>query len=301
MVPLDGSTLAERALPTAARVARATSSTLVLVRIVPTTAWQVEGPRYLVPAASDDGDAETQRREALEYLERTAASLRADGTAAQVLAAFGEPTSSLLELESSLRVGLVVMTTHGCTGLQRVALGSVADHLVRNGRMPVLLARAFVVESQLQPLELALVPLDGSALAEVALDLATQLAGSLLHRIILLRVVQRDMDPSVAAGARAYLERQRAHLAQLLDARGCTVDQRVLTGDPAEHITQAARDAACLVIVATHGATGGARWALGHVADQIVRNAAAPLLLVLPARAEAPSLTAPTASSIIQH
>lgn len=297
LVPLDGSELAERALPAAARVARATSSTLVLVRIVPTTAWQLEGPRRLVPATSEGDAVEDEWRHAMDYLERTTVSLREDGIAAEPLVATGEPTSSLLELESSLGVGLVVMTTHGHTGLKRVVLGSVADYLVRYGSVPVLLARPFVEESQLERLEQALVPLDGSALAEVALDVAAQFAGNLLHHIILLRVVEHGADTPASASARDYLKGVRERMAQQLGARGCTVELRVVGGDVAEHIVQVAQEAECLVIMATRGETGGTRWTLGHVADHIVHYAAAPLLLVHPAGGEAPARAVPTEAS----
>src|SRR5262249_4491165 len=117
--------------------------------------------------------------------------------------------TTLLDILDSEQVKLVVMTTHGRTGLVRFALGSVADQLVRGSHVPVLLLRsasspasAHAVDTALtKPLPVdwhlyrAIVPLDGSELAESALLLVRELAGEVFHHITLQRVLPLTAAP----------------------------------------------------------------------------------------------------------
>jgi nucleotide-binding universal stress UspA family protein len=126
IVPLDGSTRAERALPLAGELARQLQLPLTLVRVVtpPDTA---EGP--IVDAA--DAVAEVRRD-----LERAASrpALRGTATATDVLV--GEAARCLLELAGPSDV--LVLTSHGCGGIPRWLLGSVAEQVVRLAAAPVL-------------------------------------------------------------------------------------------------------------------------------------------------------------------
>jgi len=135
-VPLDGSSLAEAALPAAEELAAATGGAITLVRVQP---WLVTATMPY-PYVPELGELETQIEAADQaYLATAAARLR-PGLAVDVILLRGSPSGALLEYFAANRPDLVVMTTHGRGGLQRLVLGSTADRLVRAG-LPVLLLR----------------------------------------------------------------------------------------------------------------------------------------------------------------
>ncbi len=293
LVPLDGSELAEQALPAAASIARATHRPLVLARVIPIT--QVPNTFGApLPAETFQQLADEEQQLAAEYLEQMATSLRPQGLTLQTCVGHGEPASTLLDLALAFQVGLIVMTSHGRTGLARLALGSVADRLVRDGHVPVLLVHACAAAERAGHLDHAVVPLDGSALAETALGTAVALAGPLLQRITLLRVIAPDASPEQRAAAHRYLDSQQAHLQQQLAGRPCAVSALMRQGHPAEQIRRQGEADAALVIMATRGETGARRWALGSVADQLVHEAGGPMLVVHPPLSRSPVASAPT-------
>jgi nucleotide-binding universal stress UspA family protein len=120
MVPLDGSALAERALPSAARLAAATGTTLHLVRVVEPLpgAVSVHGP-VTVPSRHLDLEA----RAATEYLETVRTRLAADGVRVEVHRRLGHALDALLQEQRTAGIDLVVMRSHGRGGESRVALG----------------------------------------------------------------------------------------------------------------------------------------------------------------------------------
>src|SRR5919199_457009 len=140
MVPLDGSELAERALPCAARLGVATGATLHLVHVVelmpPPT-----GPFALAYMPSGiHGDLVAQEtQQATEYLAKMRERVAANGVPVRTEQMLGIAAAALLDYESDAGIDLVVLCSHGRTGLARFALGSVAEHLLRHGTAPVLL------------------------------------------------------------------------------------------------------------------------------------------------------------------
>jgi nucleotide-binding universal stress UspA family protein len=184
---------------------------------------------------------------------------------------------------------LVIMTTHGRTGVTRFALGSTADRLVREGIAPVLLARPFTPSDT--ALETALVPLDGSAVAEAALSMVEHLALKPLRTVRLLRAISANDERTGAVG---YLERA----AEPLRTLGLRVQTDVVQGTPARAIAYAAGDAD-LVILSTHGRGGLDRLRHGSVAEQATRHLATPTLLVRSRQAVKPPVdVAPTAVAV---
>lgn len=282
LVPLDGSVAAEQALMPAAQIARATGSTILLVRIVPLRMWPTGWPGASIPDDAYERLLEDEGQVTRDYLSRIMGDLGAKGIAAQAHICRGEVTASLLSIETEFHVVLVVMTTHGRTGTARLALGSVADHVVRHGNVPVLLVRPFSLNNHEHALESALVPLDGSTVSETALEAVRLLAGTLLHHVILLRAVRASDNESAHIEARNYLERLRLKLIERLDQRDCEVTTKVVRGDPAHNIVICASRECDVVIMATHAETGMRRLANGSVADRVLHETPVPLLLVHP-------------------
>lgn len=265
LVPLDGSALAERALPSAERLAQTSGATLHLVRVLDLLAYAAWAP---VPAYVPDAASEQAEHEAHAYLAAQCDRLRATGLTVRADAPEGNVAVSLLDYERAAAIDLVVMCSHGRSGLVRFALGSVAERLLRYGTAPLLLVRAFGPPVALAH---AVVPLDGSKHAEQALDLIARLEGAVVREVTLLRVIDRPAD---GPEAEAYLSAVARRLPERLRVR-CRVEQ----GDPAAQIITAAGTDG-LVIMATHGRVGLARWALGSVADRVAHGGAAGVLLL---------------------
>jgi nucleotide-binding universal stress UspA family protein len=152
--------------------------------------------RYAFAPEIDD---EHRRQEQL-YLEGTARWLAA-GSSVPVTATVtdGLAADAILRRAGAGKTDLIVMTTHGRGGLGRFFLGSVADEIMRQAAVPVLLVRVREPAPGLvpePPLEYVLVPLDGSALAEQVLEPALDLVRSWEGRCTLLRVVETSDPPT---------------------------------------------------------------------------------------------------------
>jgi nucleotide-binding universal stress UspA family protein len=144
-----------------------------------------------------------------------------------------------------------------------------------------------------------LVPLDGSELAECVLPHVKTMATACdIRQVVLLRVVEplsagtpsplaldfevvefKIIEKARMKTAEEYLARIEAQLSK----EGLSVEAKVLTGKPAETISEfAEREKVDLIAIATHGLSGVSRWVFGSVADKIMRSASAPVLLIRP-------------------
>ncbi len=135
LVPLDGSAVAEAALPMAEEVLRDNSdATLVLMRATSVMALPVIDPVEAEVAAV---------REAEAYLEKVAARMRERGIRQVVTSVwYGSAATSIVEAARARKADLIVMCTHGRSGIGRLVLGSVAESVVRGTSTPILLVRA---------------------------------------------------------------------------------------------------------------------------------------------------------------
>src|SRR6266540_169598 len=182
LVPLDGSELATRALPYAAALARMTRGRVLLVHVGLVTTLH-EGERHTAIAASSD--VRSLLADAAEWL-------RTQGVEGQATVVDGDVPPNLLRVARERGADLIVMSTHGRSGLGRVLYGSVADRVVHEAVLPVLLVPAAAEvawpdEGRLR----ILLPLDGSDTAERALGPLGELAGATGAELVLLRVVER--------------------------------------------------------------------------------------------------------------
>jgi len=286
LLPLDGSMLAERALPYAAAIARQSNARAVLVQAA-------EAHPFLGVDLTDAQVAAVNDIEA--YLHKAANRLTSGGVATQTHLAYDEPVHSILDAVDREGADLIVMSTHGRSGLGRMLYGSVTDKVLRRATVPVLIVPSIVDHPWSAARQLSLlVPLDGSALAEEALDAAAMLVAPGQTQLMLLRVVEPptypiygdgyafvpfDEDAEIAA-ARTYLEEQTARLRE----RGWQVQSRVTVGYAAGAIAAVAREqSADLIVMATHGHGGLSRLLLGSVATSTLRQTTVPLLLTRPA------------------
>ena len=139
VVPLDGSTVAEGALPVVQEVARRMKVPVTLLRVVPIIGNLAAGPE---PYAFDPRvDAEMEAA-AEKYLSQVREGFQRMGLEATTKLKRGYPPNQILEHAETVPGALIVMTTHGRSGVSRWVLGSVADRVLRTGQAPVLLLRA---------------------------------------------------------------------------------------------------------------------------------------------------------------
>lgn len=283
LVPLDGSPLAERALPYAVALARATQGQLVLVRVTEH------------PSLSDDPDAE---KDAQAYLQTALDKVRQEGLLIEprvhhrYLESVGQ---AILLAVRDQQAEAIVLSTHGRSGLGRWVYGSVADEVLRGADVPVLLVSA--VSRRVWPTDRGLrilVPLDGSTLAEEVLGTAAPLAERAGGELVLLQAVElptylydgigyaypaHELD-LLRDDAVQYLE----GLADKLRSTGKRVSVVAEIGFAASTIADVAREQDIdLIAMATHGRSGLARLVLGSVATATLHQATVPILLTRPA------------------
>ena len=307
LLPLDGSPFGEQALPLALEIARRAGAELRVVRVnFPLAALYAEA----WPGLENTVDPALKGR-SRAYLDAVVRRLRPlTGGKAAVTSALleGSVAEALHEHAVAAHADLVVMTTHGRGPVARAWLGSVADVLVRQLRIPVLLVRP--EESAPGPdrepaLRHVLIPLDGSPLPEQVLEPAVALGHLTTARYTLLRVI----PPVILGGftptyppaggyeellqqletlhrqdredALAYLDR----VAKDLRGRGLEVETQVAVHEqPAVAIlAEAKAHPDGFVALATHGRSGLPRLLLGSVADKVVRGSAGPVLVYRPA------------------
>jgi nucleotide-binding universal stress UspA family protein len=270
LVPTDGSPLSVRAFALTETLARAQAAEVILAQVVEAPPWMGLGPDANMDAEVYQQLVDDLDQTATAHLARAQARLAEVGVRSRTALLHGFPAAELLEYEEASDSDLVVMSTHGRTGLARFALGSIADTLLREGTAPVLLVRAFA--PALCALESALVPLDGSPLAEQALPAVRSLAQRPLRKVELLRVIQRPEERSAASD---YLER----IAPGLREYGLQVEISIREGFPSDIIRGAAAGVN-LVVLGTHGRGGFDRLRHGSVADRAMRELATPVLLI---------------------
>ncbi len=288
LVPLDGSAFSERALPMAMSIARSLESQVVLTRVVSVPTFPgADATEAQVEAVAD----------AKAYLSDLAARLSEQGPEVEVAVPYDDPAEGIL-LEIGLRgADLVVMCTHGRSGLGRWIYGSVAEQVLKRSPVPVVLVppTGEVMTLRPEPAYMSfLVPLDGSAFAEAALPHAAGLARVFDATILLLSAVEppaaytfAEVSFVPAVSERLYQEAEfyLAEVAQRLRETGLRVQTVAEEGWPSDVIARRS-DALKpgLTVMATHGRTGVARLLMGSVALQIVRRSALPLMLVRPAQ-----------------
>lgn len=307
LVPLDGSERAERALPFAERIARATGSRITLLQAINAT---VPLGGFNDAGALSAHSMEADEAETTAYLCRVAgwpmfSGLHVETTVVTSRAA----AAAILDFAQEQRADLIVMCSHGRTGAARWMLGSVADHVTRQSPVPVLVLREqgpspLEAQKDVKQPQRIMVPLDGSLVAEAALTPAALLGLALagpehaeLHLTLTLAPYEMDREsyPDALAleGARAYLTKvadrlcaahPRLHSVSWSVTSGVDVAHAILraaeTGEDGEN-PEAARPCD-LIAMATHGRSGVSRWAMGSIAERVLHGTRLPILIVRP-------------------
>lgn len=298
LVPLDSSDLAEYALSPAIQLAERFESELVLLHVLEHhTVFIPEGPDLMGHNINVPQTAYSQEEiAAREYLVGLNHKIGAAQPSFNCYTRLedGDPASRILDTAVEEKADLIVMSTHGYSGVTRWVLGSVAEKVMRYAPCPVL-----VIRSQ-TPIRQVLITLDGSALAEASLTGGLAVAQALGAEVTLLRVDDSsdEIDPkevielnrnepglgeryreSLYQNAEEYL----AHIQRRYRRDDLAIDTAVRFGKPAATILNYA-DAhhVDLIVMSTHGRTGLARWRYGSITEKVLRSANCAMLISRP-------------------
>lgn len=242
---------------------------------------------------------EELRKDAARQLERFAGEARGLGLRVAQREVLGIPSIRINEAAQETGADLVVLGTHGRTGLEHILLGSTAERVVRGASCPVLTVRVpyepgrkpAMGESGGQPVSVKslLVPVDFSDCSLDAWEYALQVAKLFKAKATLLHVLEPvsyglDFTLSHAQDERRMRERLDTRLADmvgLLEKEGLA-GQRILRGGvPADAILESAGREGCdLIVMGTHGRRGVSHFMSGSVAEAVLRRAVCPVLSV---------------------
>jgi len=300
LVPLDGSELAEIVFPYVKELA-ARLTLAVTVLYVCSPGEREEIPMY---RAYVDRAAATIKDQSEEVLKKTGAQRTRKLPETRGEVTVGHPADEILRYADENNIDLILMATHGRSGIKRWAMGSVADKVVRASKAPVLLVRAGIAKGiayDKWPKRTLLVPLDGSKLAESVLPHVEALAkqgGPDLIDVVLLRVCEPPVILSDYPEAimpdkwEEHIEKEMtktrgvcgvylSDVEKRLQEAGISVRTEVLVGNAADEIINyASKTRHNLIIIATHGRSGVSRWAYGSVAEKILLGVPSPILVV---------------------
>jgi nucleotide-binding universal stress UspA family protein len=291
LVPLDGSRLAEAALPAAIQLGRALEARILLFHVIETHAPQrIHGERHLV-------DAE----EARSYLREVAGRIAVARLGAEIEVesdGIDDVADAIVARAERAGRGLIVMCTHGHSGLRHWLAGSIAQRAAGMGRTPIVLVKPAADGSAPGfDCRRVLIPLDGDPDHEASLAAAAALGRACGSELALTEVVRtrgalRGPAASVArflpqataallAGRVRHAQIYLQWLAAPLEAEGMSVTIQVERGDPAPVILEVAEiRAADLIIMSTHGRAGLAAFWSGSVAPEVINRGQRPVLLV---------------------
>ncbi|HLZ59933.1 MAG TPA: universal stress protein [Ktedonosporobacter sp.] len=314
LVPLDGSPRAEQAIPFAARLARASGGSILLVRIVRVVS---ESGMFLTtePSIPLQEVRDQDLVKATGYLARVAEAPDLAGIDVRIAVFSGRIITALLDVARTQQMDVIVMSSHGYTGIKRWALGSVAQQVVRHSTLPVLVLHESytrgVFSKEVSPLH-TLVALDGSAFAEAALLPAAQFvaacsapARGTLHLTQLVktptveekltygRVDTTRSRKTALYRAGDYLQTVRENVFRELATveSGLTmtwsVEECIDVADTLIKIAELGegirKHAPCdMMALTTHGRSGLQRLFLGSVTERVLGRTTLPLLVVHP-------------------
>ena len=291
LIPLDGSRLAQAALPVALTLSRSLGSQITLIHIIERNPpGEIHGEHHLADEA-----------EAVAYLNQVARQNFPPEIKVTTHVHTEEVSNlarSIADHASELAPDLIVMCTHGEGGVRDLMVGSIAQQVIGQGKTPIFLLHPQSDDAApLTDLHTFLVALDGKPEHDHALQVAGELAKCLdaaLHLLTVIPTLRTVSGDYAATGlllprsTSAMLNLTEEYTAQSLEKRAAawrkqdlTVKAWIRRGDPVQQILAAAdHEKADVIVLVTHGKTGmGAFWA-GSVAPKVVSLAHTPLLLV---------------------
>lgn len=280
LFPTDGSETASAAFEYALQVASAHDATVHVLNVADTTEPSV--------TRIESDVVDVLEREGERIVDEMAARAAEMGVSVVTDVRQGKPAGTIVAYADAFDVDLVVMPTHGRSGLKRHLIGSVTERVVNTADCPILTVTPSEGDSFTYPPRTLLLPTDGSRCANLALDQATALANAVdasLHLLTVVEMTSLGIDVRSTA-ARDELEERAT---EILDdatesARAVSVESvssSVAYGQPYREIhSYIGENDVDLVVLGTRGETDFSRYLLGGVSAKLIRTSPVPVLLV---------------------
>jgi len=295
LVPLDGSELAEAALPYAKELAERLNLDLTLLNICEPHKSE---SRVMCQAYIEHAVLKIRGQSKGTPIKTGVKPINVEG---QVIS--GNPAEEIINYANKNNIDLILIAAHDRSEFKRWIMGSVADKVLRTSRVPIWLVRAAIPEGIVHDdwfKRTMLVLLDGSSLAEKVLPHVETIAkqrGAEQTKVVLLRVFE---EPSINADYpqaimnltwEEHVRRIREHfkneaeqylmgVQERLIAKGLNVSSEVHLGNPVDKIIDYTNKIhPNLIVMASHG-SGISRWEYGNIADKILHGVSSPILLV---------------------
>jgi nucleotide-binding universal stress UspA family protein len=278
-VPIDFSECSKNALKAALSLANQWRAKIVLIHVAP----NLVGGRFL---------PNTQlQKAAKDQLERLRKDFIDPNTAVEAHIRTGTPFDEIVKSAGSSRSNLIVISTHGYTGLKHVFLGSTAERVIRHAKCPVLVIRGLQDQKVVGPTKFRkiLVPTDFSNSSRKSLEYATSFAKVCRAKLYVVHVVEMPMYPDFgyldlpsqeeamrrAADGRLALLREKWNFDNEV-----VVSAPLRVGDAFQEIVNEAKEKKMdLIIMSTHGYTGLDHVLMGSTCEKVVRHASCPVLV----------------------
>jgi nucleotide-binding universal stress UspA family protein len=286
LLPLDGSDLAEAAIPYAVELCKKLDSKITLLHVIEKDASsEIHGQHHLTnePEACDYlGLIAEKEFSACKHVEKHVHTEEVD-----------QVPRSIVEHSGEFAPDLIILCAHGAGGLRDIVAGSIAQQVIANGKVPVLLIHP---EESFRGFQTILVAVDGDPDHDQSLEVGGELARQFGSELRLVRIVptystltgeQAALGTMLPATTNAYLdvmeEEAVEYLQHKLDAwcgKGINCEAEVQRGEPAQEVVKSAINSnADIIILGTHGKSGlNAFWS-GSVAPKIVAKTKLPVLL----------------------
>jgi len=269
LVPLDGSELAKQVFPAAAELASAFGSEVVIVGVC---------------EPEEKGEGQACQLYINEEAKQLEGSLASSAATPKTVVLFGKPAEQILHYAEVEKIDLIIMSSHGRSGIMPWPLGSTVNKVVKKAGIPLVVVRAKEQPEESRLFSRIVVPLDGSERSAAVLPHIKELAGILSCEVFAIQVVEegkhvrtiggldyvrfRERDISATkAAVKKYLEGVCSDLALTKANLSC----EVRVGDAAREILKFADEKGCtLIAISSHGHSGIEAWAMGSVTSKIV-------------------------------
>jgi len=282
LVPLDGSDLAELALPYAEELANAFKSEIILLHV------------------SEPSEDRYRHMHEL-YVKEVADRVKERFKKVTPVVVSGKPADEIISYADKNKVGIIIMTSHGRSGIMSWATGSIASKLLQGAAAPLLLVRAAKPGRKAQRevlLNRILLPLDGSEAGEAAVEYIGEMMSRLESEVTLFGVVSSGQHIRSVGGLdyinypEEQLELFKKEAQEYLDGvyrrlkrRKGTVKVVLKVGEKAGDVGQeilkyAEEKKVNLIAISSHGHSGIEKWVFGSIANKVVLNSQSPVLVV---------------------
>lgn len=291
LVPLDGSELAECVLPHLMAIAPVTGARVTLIHVLERSLSRNGNAAVIDPLGWH-----MQKQESQSYLDRIAQRLEKLDLPVEQAIVEGNAAEALIEFARNNAVDLLVLSTHGRTGLSEWNVSSVVQKILLRSYKSVLLIRAYVSPPEEVHYSQLFLAIDGSVRAEYIVPFAMSLAQAHQSNVILGTVIQKPqpiqrfpLSEDDAAWIQQFTEKNQNEASRYLDQLATQLSLKGLSAEAkiavAENALGAVYDMveesnADLVMIAAHGYSGERRWPYGSIAASLIAYGRTPLMIM---------------------